>query len=404
MTGDETTSQARRPRWTWLLIRFAVVAALAGVIPLWLYSSRPTLPDGVVPSQYESAAKQFRRSFGRDPGHVETLMMVGESALQNRELTTALAAFQAVPDDDLRFRMIARLQEAQVLVALNRARDAESIFRRCLALAREEQSDEANSSMVTANKWLAFLYSVELRFDERRAVLAALHESQQMAVSDSKQYFFPRLLIWKSSSGRSRLNKFLEQDPDDLLLNVARGRYLTGAGRLNAARQLLESLIQEFPAKPCCIAAVLECYYEQNDWVAIAELLGSVAPYNDSEPHLLTWIRAEFAVHEERWDDAVIEFKRALQADASNPATHMGLAKAYGRLGRLSEQHAAQQRSLVLSRIRVGMARNNERSFEPLLELAEQCRQIGMTEAAAVFAWHGDRIRRQLEAAEPELK
>ena len=140
---------------------------------------------------------------------------------------------------------------------------------------------------------------------------------------------------------------------------------------------------------------MLECYFETNDWNAILQTLQSVPAYTDIEPHVITWIRAELALHDQRWNDAVIEFERALKSDPTDPAVHMGLGKAFGQLEQFDRQKESQRASLVLAQIRVDMARVDGQSPDAVWELANRCRQIGLDEAAATFEWHAKRIRSQ---------
>lgn len=378
--------------------RLTVFTGLLCLIGLawWILLPGPGIPSGISERNYKLAAIRFEGQFKRTPNHFDTLMMAGELAVQKDDSATAIAAFSSVPDEHPEYGPKARLQEALVLVRQQQARQSELSFWRFLQLA-ETNPKVSQQDVVEARQWLCFLLSVELRLDERKEILAAAHDVRQINVADSKQFYFPRLLIWKSSSGRRRLMEFLEKDPGDFLLNVALGRYLTGEGKLDEARTLLESLMAQVPGQPDCTIALLECCFEQDDWKAIAAIISTQPDYQTGEPHELTRSRGELALHERRWEGAVTDFTRALKSDLSDPAVNMGLAKALSQLGRRDEQVVAQHRSLVLSQIRVNMARNNESSPDALLDLAERCREIEMPMAAETFEWHSQRIKQQVE-------
>jgi tetratricopeptide (TPR) repeat protein len=396
MTIDQTNSNDT-PRKAWRIRLAAVAVCVCSLAVLWWNLSHATkIPEGLSDAHYRLAANKWQLATGRTPNHIETLMMAGELAIQRNDLKAAVAAFGAVPDDHSQFGNNARFQEAQVMVRLNLAHDAERSFRRFLVLSKGDPK-VPQSNITAARKWLSFLLSVQLRLDERSQVLAAAHESRQIDLMDSKQYFFPRLLIWNESTGRTRLNDFLRKDNTNLLLNISLARYLTGEGKLSESRTILADLVKAFPDHPACKAAVLECCFEQNDWAAIAQILKTPESHREHELHLISALRGELALHEGRWADAIQEFQRALKSDASDPAVHMGLAKAYGKLDQAENQMAAQQRSLILSRIRVGMARVTEQSAEAARELAEMCEQIDMTKAAEIFRWHSDRIASRLQ-------
>lgn len=376
------------------VLMFVGVLSLVGGAG-WFLLRGPDVPDGVGDRNYKLAALRCERVFKRPPDHFDILMMAGQLALQKDDSSTALAAFSNVPDDHAEYGPNARFQEAMVLVQQQEARQSELSFRRFLKLA-ETSPEVSQADVVEARRWLSFLLSVQLRLDDRREILAAAHDALQINVADSKQYYFPRLLIWKSSSGQRRLMEYLEKDPNDFLLNVALGRYLTGEGKLEEARTLLESLLAEVPNQPDCIIAYLECCFEQDDWKKISAIVNTQPDYTTNERHVLTRSRGELAQHEGRWEDSVVEFTRALKSDQSDPAVNMGLVKALNQLGKTEEQQTAQSRSLVLSQIRVNMARNNEHSFGPLLNLAEHCREIKMPMAAETFEWHSQRVKQQL--------
>ena len=375
----------------------AGIGLLCMVCVAWWFLFRgPEIPVGVSERNYKLAAIRFESVSKRTPDHFDILMVVGELAVQKDDLDTAIAAFSDVTDEHPEYGPSARFQEALVLVRQQHARQSERSFRRFLKLAKTN-SKVSQQDVTEARQWLSFLLSVQLRLDERKEILAAAHDARQINVADSKQYYFPRLLIWKSSSGRRRLMEFLEKDKSDFLLNVALGSYLIGEGKLQEGRTLLESLLAEVPNQPDCVVALLECCFEQDDWKTIASIVSGQQSYQAGERHVLTRSRGELALHERRWEDAVVEFTRALESDLSDPAVNMGLVKALNQLGKTDEQQAAQHRSLLLSQIRVNMARNNERSPGPLLDLAERCREIEMPMAAETFEWHSQRIKQQLE-------
>lgn len=386
-------------------VRVLICVVIIGCVAfIWWKSTRgPKIPPGVNTALYHLAADQWRVKAGTEPLHTDVLMTAADMASRNNDPATAVAAFAGIPDTTPKLGLRARLQEAQVLIRMNRARDAERSLQRFRAIADSGNAVQPGDAAAT-RKWLSFLYSVELRIDDRRQILADAHSAKAIDVNDSKQYFFPRLLLWKSSTGRVRLNAFLENDPDDLLLNIASARYLTSEGKLLEARRQLEFLLQTFPLHPDCNAALLECCFEQNDWESIANIIDALPPATDNEPHVTTWLKGEHALHEQRWNEAVRHFERALKTDAADPAVHMGLGKAYGHLGDQDKFAAAQHRSLILSRIRVGMARINEQSPIAVAELSKMCSQIGMSEAAKTFSWHADRIQQKLISQGPSQR
>ena len=170
-----------------------VVIAVAAVVMFAFYPSGPQIPEGLHEREYRLAANRFQNQFKRTPTHVEILMTAGELSV-NRDPEASLAAFRAVPGDHPEFGSSARLQEGQILVRLNRAEAAEKAFLEFLSLA-EGNSETPAAHLLTAWKWLAFIYTVELRLDERHRILDRIHESGLQDIGDSKQLCCPRLLI-----------------------------------------------------------------------------------------------------------------------------------------------------------------------------------------------------------------
>jgi tetratricopeptide (TPR) repeat protein len=201
------------------------------------------------------------------------------------------------------------------------------------------------------------------------------------------------LLLWHSSTGRRRLPELLADDPQNSRLREAEGRYLTAEGRLDEARRWLEELCAADPQSLRFSAALLELLFECDDWERFAVVVARLAPYVEDEPWLLTRMRGEFALHEKRWDEAVDHWQHLLEHDPANPWAHAGLARACAGQNRIPDRDREQHRSLILSRIRVGLVNITEEDYSAATELAEQCEEIGFNEAAAAFRLHSQRIQ-----------
>ncbi|MBS0207211.1 MAG: hypothetical protein JSS49_30410 [Planctomycetes bacterium] len=382
------TPQIRRT--VWVMMSVALVG-LGLVIVCWPRTI--VLPAGVTLQDRQFAERRFRDLNGIAPSRVDLLSLVGELAVHDHRLQTAADCFHEIPSDHPRYGSAARLQEGQMWLRLNQADGAEQNFREFLSLASHPNRSTTPDQLSAARKWLNYILSVELRFEDRKQVLAEAHAQHAVDVFDSKQYFFPNLLIWNSSAGRRRLSEFLERDPQNRRLRLAHGRYLTVGGDLPAALAVLRELHQQDLQDSECAAAVLECLFEQADWVSFADVANSLPEYSAGESWLLTRMRAEWALHEQRWDDARRDFERLQSVDPASPWALMGLAKAFGQLKLPEQREQALARSLVLSRIRVSLSTVNEDAPEASQKLSEECRQIGLQDAADAFQWHAERIR-----------
>jgi predicted Zn-dependent protease len=391
--APDAPRQTRSPRR-----RISVASAgSAGLLLLLLLlaawsASRPdALPSGVPRGEYETAELRLRKARGRAPRRPEILWAAGEAAARAGRLPTAVACFRAIPADDASLGREARLREGLLLVRAGAATDAERGLREFLSLAGRRPPARAGE-VVEARKWLGYLLSVELRFEDRKGLLAAMHRDGQADVYDSKQYYFPNLLIIGSARGKKRLEDFASADPADDRLKIALGRYHVAAGDLDRARAVLDDVRRRRPGDLACAAALLELHFERDDWDAFGRVAAALPDYDPREPWLLTRMRGQYALHRQKWDEAVRQFKRVLGPDPANPACRMGLSRAYAALGRRDAAEEATRRSLVLSRIRVGLVKVTEDDPQAARWLASECRQAGLDEAADTFRRHAERI------------
>lgn len=385
MTLASAFAPANRFRARWTIWFLGLLPVIAGVC--WWYRPAP-LPPGITQRDFDMASRRFQTLYSRRPDANDILSMAGELAVAEERFAAAAACFHQIPRDHPRYGPSARFQEAQVRLRLNQAAAAEQNFRDYLGLKNPGQAD----AVALARKWLMYILSVELRFEDRQRELAAIHAAGTPDLGDSKQYFFPNLLIWNSATGRQRLAEFIEVDPGDFNLRLAKGRYLTGAGQLDDANVLLQELYRQHPESPACAAALLECLFERNDWKEFAATAGKIPSQRTEEPWLLVRMRGEFALSEQRWDDAIRNFLHLAELEPANPWSSMGLAKAYGMQGRLKERDSALARALVLSRIRVSLSNVREDNVAGVRNLANECRQIELLRAAEAFDRHAQRI------------
>jgi tetratricopeptide (TPR) repeat protein len=386
------SSTTNRSPFTRLLLALGFVSVMIFGITRYLGQYGMDLPEGVSRDQYESAARVLTRKFGKNPDRFDVLSLLGEMALGDEHLETALTCFRSIPSTHEKYGLAAELQQGEILIRLNRAPPAEQALKEFLHRARIATQVSAED-LKSARDWLRYLYSVEMRFEERKPILAELHQSGNAIVSDSKQYYFPSLLIWNSSTGRELLHQFLEQTPDDPQLKIAEGRYLTGEGRLAEARALLEELRKRMGDDKRCLSALLECHFESDDWASFRDVMQGVAPVAPNDPWLLTQMRGEYALHMNEWKEAIWHFKRLLDEDATNMIACMGLSRAYRQLGLTDENKKLQLKSLGLARIRPRLQKVTETDFNAAEELAEECVGLGLDEAAEVFRQHARRIR-----------
>lgn len=376
-----------------------VVVLVATVIWCLVDTQRAAWPVEVTQADVIAAHRQYVELFGIAPDREDTLATVGERAVQDKNWEQALACFRAVPTEHLRFGVSARLQEAQLLVRLNRASEAERVFETYLSLPKRKANSVAEAA---AYKWLNFILSAELRFEERKQLLRKVHQLGLADVLDSKQLYFPNLLIWNAPLGRKRCQDFLQVDPSNRDLQVASCRYLTAEGKLDESRDKLRVLAAVHSGDQRVLAALLENAFERNDWIEMSAIEKQLPPtYSPTDPWLLTRLRGELALHRQEWNTAVDHFAQVIREDPANSWSHVGLARAYGALKRMDEQAHEQRKSAALAKIRVHVVKVTDRDENAALALADLCDDADLSEAANVFRAHVAQMRSTSEKRSP---
>jgi len=380
------------------LAAIGALAAIAGVV--W----RPTsldLPAGVTRAQYEAAAAAWQRRHSMEPNRADVLVQLGDTFFLDEELEAAIRCYDEIPSSHPLYGPGARLEQAKALIRLNQARRAEHNLRAFL-----QQLDGGPPvrpvQLFEALDLMRFLLEVQLRFEERRVILAAVHDLNEGGLFETLAFCFPNVLRWNGPQATQWAEEFWEQDPDDAWLRIAMGRYRIGQGRLDEAQTLLEQVNAELPNSLHARAALLLCYYEQDDWDSIKRVFDQLPERDADEPWLLTRLRGH--VHNQRGDyDKAIEcFQAALSRDPVNAESYLGLAAAYGGLNRQEERSEALRKANVIARIqnRLGWALSKEGDVDALAEIVELCREINEHECAEFVADFARRVAPEHPAIE----
>ena len=372
-----------------LLCLSGLIALVVGGVAFWLTRPDP-LPEGVTVEQFAKAAEQFRNQYEREPDRMDVLSFAGELAMVDGRHKDAVACFATIPSAHPAYGLSARLQEGHAFLKLNRASAAEKSLREFLTLATRAPG-VAQENVFAARKQLAFLLSVELRLEERQAVLRAAHETGAGDVRDSKQCFFPHLLLWNSETGSKRLARFLKVDPQNRHLRIAHARYIASRGQLEEAITQLDGVLGETPDNVRAVSALLECFFLADDWVRFNDLYKMFPDYQVAEPWLMTRMRGHWEMHNKEWKNAAERFRQVLAADRTNPWAQRGLAQALKGLGEEESAWEATTRSAVIAKIRADLGRSEDSAS--LNELADDCTKIGLPDAASVFRQHAKSLQ-----------
>lgn len=195
----------------WLGGLFLLLIAASGTLVAVYRPQDASLPTEVSRAEFERAERELAVRYGRSPPRAAVFSYLGELAAREERWLDATASFRQIPTRTPTYGASARLQEGQIYVKLNRALDAERSLNEYLSLAASDPATPPEH-LIVARNLLTYLLSIELRFEERKEVLLGIHADGQADVFDSKQLYFPNLLLWHSSSGDSRLEKFLQTD------------------------------------------------------------------------------------------------------------------------------------------------------------------------------------------------
>lgn len=356
---------------------------------------RGLLDIGITHQQYQSAESWIREKFPTEPINRDAVLLVlADRAIQEGAKMRAVECYRLVHPATSKYSLTALVEEGKLLVELNQADQAEAAFRKFIDNAKF--AVELNPQQVLdAFKWLTYILSVQIRQEERKLLLKEQHQIGLADPLDSKQLFFPNLLILNSPAGRKKLAGFLENAPDNPRLLLASARYKTLEGNYEAAIEQLRSLQTVRAGDLRVDAALAEALFESGDTESLTKLLESLPSFSSGEPWLLTRMRAEQALDAKQWEVAVEHFQVVLQEDPANAPAQMGLAKAWAGLKKEDKRQEALNRSGIIAQIRVNLSSVQADAEVACKDLAEKCEQLGMREAAVTFRQHAMLISEQ---------
>jgi tetratricopeptide (TPR) repeat protein len=345
------------------------------------------LPAAISQEEYDRAARAWHVKHGSDPEPDDVFASLGDALALDGKLEQAIACYQKIPTDHPTYGLGARLEQGKALIVLARAREAEENLRAFLGHI-EEDSTVRKEKVAEALDLLRFLMEVQLRFEERAEILRAIHLLGAGGVFETLAYAFPSTLRWNGPQATQWLEKFWKEDPHDFRLRVALGRYRTGEGRLEEAQNVLEQCCQERPKDLFAQAALIACYYEQNQWEQIEDAFARLPPRSPADPWLLLRMRGHYHNHRHEFAVAIQCFEQALASDAANAESFAGMAKAYEGLGREADRGEALRKVQAMARLqsRLALALSRENDAAPLLEIAQISQEIALWRQARLAA------------------
>lgn len=351
------------------------------------------VPAGVSADEFEQAAREFESAYHRSPDRNDTLCWLAEKSVRDEKLTQAVACFGEIPTEHEIYGRSARHQQGAVLIRLHRAAEAERQLRTFIEL--EERSPQSSKEKLDdARHRLRFLLTVQLRNEERQAVLRDIVRSGGADASDLLEFCFPNLLVWMQIPAVQWVEKALRNGPDDVHLQIALGRFRIAQGRMDEARTILRECSRRNTDNLAAAAAELELMRQSGDWDSIVRRLSELPTESPTDPWLLLRIRGRAYNRQQQYDRALACFQWAAQADPANPETALGMAAAYAGKRQPARRKAMLARASTLGRIqnRLGWIRSRPEEITPYLEVARLCEQTDLLSPALLLVRQACRV------------
>lgn len=292
----------------------------------------------------------------------------------------ALRCLMQIPLELERLGVDAALQRGRLLYAENRVRDAEEAIRTAMSVCPSENK----AARDLATRMLSVILAIELRFEERKSLLAEAAERNELPPALLTQYCFGPLIPWKTAAQAKRIKELLERDSGDPALWIAHARHLQSTGQAVAAVQVLKQIREQLPNSKPALAALLEVHHGQADVAAMIELLNQADEFSAAEPWLLTQMRAEVCLATEQWQEALPLLTHLNLEQPGDPTVVHALMRVAAETGDQDRRQRYQRQILALSELRMIVASANPGEMEALTALSTAARKAGLVAEAGL--------------------
>ena len=183
-------------------------------------------------------------------------------------------------------------------------------------------------------------------------------------------------------------------NPTDPTLNVARGRYLTGEGRLDEARAVLEATVRERPGDLSAQAAMLACLREADATDELSQRMAALPPQSLHDPWLLLIQRGKHANQSGNPEDAAAAFGQLLNQDRTCSEAWAGQAQAALMLKDLPKRKQALAMTAGLARIQNRLTKITRRPDHPesFLDIADLCAELALDREGRFFVEYARKL------------
>jgi predicted Zn-dependent protease len=373
-----------------LLLSAAGLSLIAGAIWLVIYARSSqadvTLPALVTPREHQMALRSLKARDRRTPKRTAVLFWLAERYLESQRPADAIKCFAEIPTDDKEYGRRARFQQGQALLGLHLAVDAEQQF---LTVLEIEEADPQLESrfLVSARQQLRHILEVELRFEERHALLQTAVQREQATAYEVIASLFPSQLRWNDSTILELLEEFYAADPSQPVLRTAVGRLYTVQGRLAEARLLLEGVVREHPDDLRAVAALIACLREADETDEMDRRLAALPALSNTDPWLLLLERAANAIRKKQPNVAAEIYEKVIQQNHTSPEAWQGLAQATRLMADTNRREKAIQMLSRLGNIQTLISKGLQKPSDPnsFLDIADLCDQTDLNHAGRIL-------------------
>jgi tetratricopeptide (TPR) repeat protein len=379
---DQLHSDKPRSAPSRLLIGTLVIALFVVMASVWSWQRSAKaliLPAVVSLKEAEIARKSFEKQYGRAATHEDVVSWMAEWYLSRKRPADAIVCFNEIPTSHPEYGRMARFQQGRELLSLNRAIEAEQQFRELIPL--EEASPTLDPKyLLDARQRLRHILEVELRFEERHELLKGVIAREEGDNFETVAACFSSQLRWNGPKAVAWLEEFRAVDPEHPVLRTAHGRYLTGQGKLQEAREVLEQLVTEFPENLRAKAALIACLREADAPDEVARRIAELPPQAPDEPWLLLLQRGAYALQNGRGAIALAAYEQVVQQDRTSAQAWQGIAQATRLTGDKERRAKAITMAGGLGRIQNHIGKGIQRATDSnsFIDVADVCAEIGL--------------------------
>lgn len=374
----EPAKKRVRPVWLYgWLSGLGILATLAAWYGLSNVPQSPAIPAVATSKEIEIARRSFESQYGRAADRDDILSWLAEWFQARHRPADAVRCFAEISTDHAQYGRMARYQQGCNLLELHRAVEAEAQFSELIT--REEQEPSISPKFVIdARQRLRHIMEVELRFEDRQALLKGVIERKEADSFETIAACFPSQLRWNGVQAIQWIEEFYAAEPTERAIRVAMGRYLTGQGKLPEARTLLEEVVREFPDDLRATSALIACLKEADAAEEADRLIAALPPISEHDSWPLLLQRGAYALQNGQPQAALEIYERVLRLDRSSGEAWQGVANAARLLGNASRRAEASKIAAGLGRLQnhIGRAVRTVTDPEAYIEIAEVCAEI----------------------------